>query len=723
MTELKLLSNFVEKFLGTMKYGNDQIAPILGYGDLVQGNVTMKRVYYVEELNHNLFFVGQFCDANLEVAFRKSTCYIRDLNGNDLLTGSRGIYLYSITLQNTSTPNLICLMAKASSSQAWLWHRRLSHLNFDTINMLLKYDIVTGLPKLKFIKDHLCSSCELGKAKYFLFSLMFDELLNETSSVVSKSSVVTIADAPYQRQQHNTTPSTSTIVAKNKLDEENTIIDNKDLLAKGYSQQEGINYEESFAPVARLEAVRLFIAYAAHKLGFIQGSNILYRLKAYYTKVYRSYSNTASTSGSGSLPSNTIANPKGDVKAITTRSGVSYNGPQISSPPKEKENEPEVTKDTVQPSTENIQPPVVQTNDQIGEPVVTSKTKPTLPYPSRANKEKLREKDDLRSRSTNDSGITWIGCIEFGCLYNQLEDTLKQRKLSKWSSGKRDCGSLEDSNSNALMIRAWRFDAEPVHFSQDRTLGFSTGDESLKNTPVNKVVNQENTKSSQPEIDRNKVIIEDWVDSDDEETALNFSEIQKKTVLNSEKLYDRRQGQAYLIFKEFKGGYVAFGNILKEEGNHGNRNQSRLHDIDFEKVRYVEVLSSLSYLFLKSVGLLQRRLKKETQSEKPFELLHMDLFGPVSVGAVIRKKVNAWWSTDDCVDSVGCFSWLKASTPIAAQNSLGKDAVGEDVDVQVTSRMAEYVSSCKVVVLRFDITLSRIVYEQRLINEVKVHTE
>ncbi|GJW78348.1 reverse transcriptase domain-containing protein [Tanacetum coccineum] len=106
-------------------------------------------------------------------------------------------------------------------------------------------------------------------------------------------------------------------------------------------------------------------------------------------------SNTASTSGSGSLPSNTIANPKGDVKAITTRSGVSYKGPQISPPPKETENEPEVTKDTVQPSTENIQPPVVQTNDQIGEPVVASKTKPTLPYPSRANKEKLREKDDL----------------------------------------------------------------------------------------------------------------------------------------------------------------------------------------------------------------------------------------------------------------------------------------------------------------------------------------
>ncbi|GJR12549.1 reverse transcriptase domain-containing protein [Tanacetum coccineum] len=83
------------------------------------------------------------------------------------------------------------------------------------------------------------------------------------------------------------------------------------------------------------------------------------------------------------------------IKAITTRSGVSYNGPQVSPPssslPKVVEHEPEVTKDTVQPMPENIQPPVVQ----IDEPVVATKTKPTLPYPSRANKEKLREKDDL----------------------------------------------------------------------------------------------------------------------------------------------------------------------------------------------------------------------------------------------------------------------------------------------------------------------------------------
>nr|GFA28387.1 hypothetical protein [Tanacetum cinerariifolium] len=178
---LKLLINFVEKFLGTVKFGNDQIAPILGYGDLVQGAVTIKRVYYVEGLNHNLFSVGQFCDADLEVAFRKSTCFIRDLKGNDLLTGSRGTDLYLITLQSISSPNPICLMAKATSSQAWLWHRRLSHLNFDTINLLSKNDIVVGLPKLKFVKDYLCSSCELGKAKRKSFHSKFNKTVTSST--------------------------------------------------------------------------------------------------------------------------------------------------------------------------------------------------------------------------------------------------------------------------------------------------------------------------------------------------------------------------------------------------------------------------------------------------------------------------------------------------------------------------------------------------------------
>nr|GEU66684.1 reverse transcriptase domain-containing protein [Tanacetum cinerariifolium] len=101
----------------------------------------------------------------------------------------------------------------------------------------------------------------------------------------------------------------------------------------------------------------------------------------------------------GSLPSNTVANLRSNLKAITTRSGVSYNGPQVSPPlsslPMVVEHEPEVTKDTVQPSTENIQPLMAQTQTQIDEPVVAPKAKPTIPYSLRINKEKLRQKDDL----------------------------------------------------------------------------------------------------------------------------------------------------------------------------------------------------------------------------------------------------------------------------------------------------------------------------------------
>nr|GEV82865.1 reverse transcriptase domain-containing protein [Tanacetum cinerariifolium] len=107
--------------------------------------------------------------------------------------------------------------------------------------------------------------------------------------------------------------------------------------------------------------------------------------------------NTASTLGSGSLPRNTIANPRGDLKAITTRSGVSYDGPPIPPPfsslPKVVKRVPEVTKDTMQPSIENIQPPMVQTKVPINEPVIALKPKLTIPYPSRVTKQKLCEKD------------------------------------------------------------------------------------------------------------------------------------------------------------------------------------------------------------------------------------------------------------------------------------------------------------------------------------------
>ncbi|GJS47388.1 retrovirus-related pol polyprotein from transposon TNT 1-94 [Tanacetum coccineum] len=114
---------------------------------------------------HNLFFVGKFCDSNLEVALRQHTCFIQNLEGVDLLTGSRGNNLYILSLRDMMTSSPICLLLKASKNKSWLWHRRLSHLNFGAINNLARHNLVRDLPKLKFEKDHLCSACAIGKSK------------------------------------------------------------------------------------------------------------------------------------------------------------------------------------------------------------------------------------------------------------------------------------------------------------------------------------------------------------------------------------------------------------------------------------------------------------------------------------------------------------------------------------------------------------------------------
>nr|GEW93043.1 integrase, catalytic region, zinc finger, CCHC-type, peptidase aspartic, catalytic [Tanacetum cinerariifolium] len=126
----------------TVKFGNDHVAKIIGYGDYQIGNVTISRVYYVEGLGHNLFSVRQFCDSNLEVAFRQHACFIRNLEGDDLLTGSRGNNLYTMSLGDMMASSPTCLLSKASKTNLWLWHRRLSYLNFGTINHLARHGLV-----------------------------------------------------------------------------------------------------------------------------------------------------------------------------------------------------------------------------------------------------------------------------------------------------------------------------------------------------------------------------------------------------------------------------------------------------------------------------------------------------------------------------------------------------------------------------------------------------
>nr|GEV67914.1 ribonuclease H-like domain-containing protein [Tanacetum cinerariifolium] len=136
---------------------------IAGYRDVVIGSMTINKVYYVKGLRHNLFIVRQFCDKGLEVAFQKYTCFVRNEDGVDLLVGDRSSNLYTIALNKVASNSSTCLLAKASSLQCWLWHQRLSHLNFATINNLVKNNLVQGLPKIKFKKYHLCSACEQRK--------------------------------------------------------------------------------------------------------------------------------------------------------------------------------------------------------------------------------------------------------------------------------------------------------------------------------------------------------------------------------------------------------------------------------------------------------------------------------------------------------------------------------------------------------------------------------
>nr|GEU97728.1 integrase, catalytic region, zinc finger, CCHC-type, peptidase aspartic, catalytic [Tanacetum cinerariifolium] len=118
------LMNFVSKFLGTVRFGNDHFARIIGYGDYQLGNVTISRVYYIEGIGHNLFSVGKFYDADLEVAFQKNTCFIRNLEGVDLIFGSCDTNLNTISLDDMLKTSLICLLSKASKTKSWLWHRR-----------------------------------------------------------------------------------------------------------------------------------------------------------------------------------------------------------------------------------------------------------------------------------------------------------------------------------------------------------------------------------------------------------------------------------------------------------------------------------------------------------------------------------------------------------------------------------------------------------------------
>ncbi|GKA50254.1 hypothetical protein Tco_0743327 [Tanacetum coccineum] len=205
---ISILGNFVEKYLGTVHFGNDQFAPILGYGDLVQGNITINRGYYVKGLNHNLFSVGQFCDADLEVAFRKSTCFIKDLQGNDLLTDNHGSDLYLISLQEITLSTPLCLMAKASPIKAFNEIKEMSKTSVanNTSGLVPQrqkasdYDKPDPVPQLQNVYPSADTIVPSQQELDLLFGPLNDEFFNAGTSSVKKSSSPHDNSAPQDTQ-------------------------------------------------------------------------------------------------------------------------------------------------------------------------------------------------------------------------------------------------------------------------------------------------------------------------------------------------------------------------------------------------------------------------------------------------------------------------------------------------------------------------------------------
>nr|GFA20482.1 integrase, catalytic region, zinc finger, CCHC-type, peptidase aspartic, catalytic [Tanacetum cinerariifolium] len=136
------LMNFVKKFTGTVRFENDHFGAIMGYGDYMIGDSVISRVNYVEGLGHNLFSIRQFYDSDLEVTLRKHSCYVQDTDGIELIKGSCGSNLYTISIEDMMKSSPICLSSKASKNKSWLWYQRLNHLNFGTINDITRKDLV-----------------------------------------------------------------------------------------------------------------------------------------------------------------------------------------------------------------------------------------------------------------------------------------------------------------------------------------------------------------------------------------------------------------------------------------------------------------------------------------------------------------------------------------------------------------------------------------------------
>jgi len=146
---------------GHVTYGDNNKGRILGRGSIGDKDIlVIHDVLYVEGLKHNLLSISQLCDKGYQVIFKTNSCQICLPNTKEVMLIGKKIN--TVYLLDISSPCSIgCLLSKHDES--WLWHRRIAHIHMNHLNKLISKDLVIGLPKLKFEKDHICEACQKGK--------------------------------------------------------------------------------------------------------------------------------------------------------------------------------------------------------------------------------------------------------------------------------------------------------------------------------------------------------------------------------------------------------------------------------------------------------------------------------------------------------------------------------------------------------------------------------
>ena len=149
-----------------MSYGDGNLGQTLGYGNIEIENIIIKKVALVSGLKHNLLSVSQITDRGYHINFMKNHCeIINKKTGKIVLTGYRHGNIYEAKLFSNTDGTITCLLSKASVSDSWSWHKKLSHLNFSNLNELVMKDLVRRLLRVMYTPDGLCDACQKVKQR------------------------------------------------------------------------------------------------------------------------------------------------------------------------------------------------------------------------------------------------------------------------------------------------------------------------------------------------------------------------------------------------------------------------------------------------------------------------------------------------------------------------------------------------------------------------------